>query len=127
MSTPKVLGLEMVGSNELCWRLRFGDMRAELLGGYGEGPLSWCALVAEEFVAVHKTKEACISAIERELLAIRNAIPPVCYHCQDVLVSEPDHCERCPAECDGDCDEEECEARAEAIKSAIPDAAEGAP
>lgn len=76
-AAPKILGVSMTATpNPLHWRMPLGnELRVWLTGGYGDGPRSWCAKIGDEWVAVHAEKEEAIAAIERELLAIRDAIP----------------------------------------------------
>jgi hypothetical protein len=73
---PKVLGVEMV-PHGASWRLQFSQLDVALLTGYGEGGRGWCATVGDIYVAPsgRDTRGECIAAIERELLAIRAAIP----------------------------------------------------
>ncbi len=118
MSPPKVLGVEMTRrgtGGSVCWFANFATAEATVEPTHEGVSLelceSWQATLHRRPLIWAASLSDCIAAIERELLSIRNAIPPVCYHCRDVLVAEHDHCERCPAECDGDCSEEECEAR----------------
>lgn len=115
---PVILGVKMALVGTYRWTVSFGCVDAMISPGSPDG-FYWAVAGS---LAKQETLADCIAAIERELLAIRAAIPPACYHCGDVLVSERDRCERCPSECDGDREEEHCAARAEVMGAAIPEA-----
>lgn len=125
---PVILGVAMAerGAQGLRnWAVNFGPltyMIKPLRDAHGNPTGDFEAACGQRSVCWKQTQTDCIAAIERELLAIRAAIPPACYHCGDVLVSERDRCERCPSECDGDREEEHCAARAEVMGAAIPEA-----
>jgi len=76
---PKILGLEMVRTGGWCYRLKFGCITVEILGGYGGGTVDdtlWCGLIEREYVKLRPGSIAeCVAAIERDLLSIRAAIP----------------------------------------------------
>lgn len=74
MTAPKVLGVEMCEPYEGCFTVRFGHLTASV-SVQPFNSCEWVGRVAGSCVHLGGTLPDCIAAIERELLAIKSAIP----------------------------------------------------
>lgn len=72
MTPPKVLGVDMLFESHHWW-LSFGSVRVGI-GEYGDDKPR-CATLGGRCIAHQLSLPDCIAAIERELLAIKSAIP----------------------------------------------------